>query len=1057
MLSALLNLVASMGAISVLAGVVSGIIFLVDTMLKWSSTQRTSLEPWAVDTAHTTLPVSATNGTATAVHHVSNGVGNGKLHHDVTDWIIPTSYPIRRVPLQTLDALLAPTRTPLSLVGDGESRFVMGEADDVLIPEAATEASGVRQLMERLVESLVSGGLDDVVLLPKDPHPQYGRIYRRHQPRLRSALTSLAYSLQMAMAQKPLAECETPGRAHAQLRAIILDLARDVAALDRHPGEQDGDGTAGLDGVLDAKEDFATRAYEDILATAIVNKVMERSTLRNNNNNKRNTNNNNNFVSSLEVRLGSVEDSPESGTSSYNGSWTGSSLLDHSVDGDLDSDPLSLMIEECIEEVTTITGTSSSSASSSSLDERSEGEELPRDVPLVRRRRRRRSARRRGSSSSASLPLPPSGPPSLIAGLSLLKQRVPFPELGVDIVDVDWSSGESELSDSAEAQRPVNGLDGGYDAEGRRASPPDGAEQDEDAVDEDRPASCLELVTPMQSWEDNWLFQSKRIRKPAAQYAHHPVPVPMLVPNPSEDFRALIGDVDAEETSDLSECSDDALEEVVLAGMKPKAESDQFSEDLSVSEAAGRPLLDGLAETCNLELLRRAAPALSTAPAPRAARTNRTANLEGPASSPDRLSPLIRSAATSPVSKGRQSPNDMVERWARDQDAEMTILYDTPTRREAPVKDVPVKEIPKKEVPAMHRAVPKQKLANDSRAQRAAAAAAAAAAGAEVEKSAVEATRVEPVSAVPKATAATLAERPDGAEEKPLQQLQVEGERQVNGRMSPPPEVLDNEDLFTPPRPGTIAEREHRKWLEATPLPNNPYSPENIERRLKQRASLTGQPLLPPALSPTPAVDSLPPPDDSSLHIALRVDPDPKKYGRDFYINSGSGLRRAHSSSVADRRIGHLETPIAPWSSAVRTNGDGGSEDSSPVPTPSVRELAKQFLSQPPEQPAPQPSRTKSTDASKVVIVGKNESPEAPVSADIVNKHDKKAVRQVHSLTARSMSREFREGLRHLAVGRPAAAPGAQPTSVPSSTPAGPEQHSDRPDPEGARQPAEAE
>ncbi|XP_052120955.1 uncharacterized protein LOC113216045 isoform X2 [Frankliniella occidentalis] len=937
-------------------------------------------------------------------------------------------------------------------VGDGESRFVMGEADDVLIPEAASEASGVRQLMERLVESLVSGGLDDVVLLPKDPHPQYGRIYRRHQPRLRSALTSLAYSLQMAMAQKPLAECETPGRAHAQLRAIILDLARDVAALDRHPGEQDGVGTAGLDGVLDAKEDFATRAYEDILATAIVNKVMERSTLRNNNNNKRNTNNNNNnFVSSLEVRLGSVEDSPESGTSSYNGSWTGSSLLDHSVDGDLDSDPLSLMIEECIEEVTTITGTSSSSASSSSLDERSEGEELPRDVPLVRRRRRRRSARRRGSSSSASLPLPPSGPPSLIAGLSLLKQRVPFPELGVDIVDVDWSSGESELSDSAEAQRPVNGLDGGYDAEGRRASPPDGAEQAEDAVDEDRPASCLELVTPMQSWEDNWLFQSKRIRKPAAQYAHHPVPVPMLVPNPSEDFRALIGDVDAEETSDLSECSDDALEEVVLAGMKPKAESDQFSEDLSVSEAAGRPLLDGLAETCNLELLRRAAPALSTAPAPRAARTNRTANLEGPASSPDRLSPLIRSAATSPVSKGRQSPNDMAERWARDQDAEMTILYDTPTRREAPAKDVPVKEIPKKEVPAMHRAVPKQKLAVDSRAQRSVAAVA------EVEKSAVEATRVEPVSAAPKATAATLAERPDGAEEKPLQHQQVEGERQVNGRMSPPPEVLDNEDLFTPPRPGTIAEREHRKWLEATPLPNNPYSPENIERRLKQRASLTGQPLLPPALSPTPAADSLPPPDDSSLHIALRVDPDPKKYGRDFYINSGSGLRRAHSTSVADRRIGHLETPIAPWSSAVRTNGDGGSEDSSPVPTPSVRELAKQFLSQPPEQPAPQPSRTKSTDASKVVIVGKNESPEAPVSADIVNKHDKKAVRQVHSLTARSMSREFREGLRHLAVGRPAAAPGAQPTSAPSSTPAGPEQHSDRPDPEGARQPAEAE
>jgi hypothetical protein len=41
----------------------------------------------------------------------------------------------------------------------------------------------------------------------------------------------------------------------------------------------------------------------------------------------------------------------------------------------------------------------------------------------------------------------------------------------------------------------------------------------------------------------------------------------MLVPNPSEDFRARIGDRDAEEVSDLSDCSDGALEDIVLAGM----------------------------------------------------------------------------------------------------------------------------------------------------------------------------------------------------------------------------------------------------------------------------------------------------------------------------------------------------------------------------------------------------------------------------------------------------------------------------------------------------------
>lgn len=37
----------------------------------------------------------------------------------------------------------------------------------------------------------------------------------------------------------------------------------------------------------------------------------------------------------------------------------------------------------------------------------------------------------------------------------------------------------------------------------------------------------------------------------------------MLVPNPSQDFRALIGGVDADDISDLSECSDSVLEEAM--------------------------------------------------------------------------------------------------------------------------------------------------------------------------------------------------------------------------------------------------------------------------------------------------------------------------------------------------------------------------------------------------------------------------------------------------------------------------------------------------------------
>lgn len=49
------------------------------------------------------------------------------------------------------------------------------------------------------------------------------------------------------------------------------------------------------------------------------------------------------------------------------------------------------------------------------------------------------------------------------------------------------------------------------------------------------------------SWEENWLFQKKRMNTGQS------VPVPMLIPNSNTEYRALIGDRDAEDTTDLSE------------------------------------------------------------------------------------------------------------------------------------------------------------------------------------------------------------------------------------------------------------------------------------------------------------------------------------------------------------------------------------------------------------------------------------------------------------------------------------------------------------------------
>jgi hypothetical protein len=52
------------------------------------------------------------------------------------------------------------------------------------------------------------------------------------------------------------------------------------------------------------------------------------------------------------------------------------------------------------------------------------------------------------------------------------------------------------------------------------------------------------------TWEDNWLFKKRKLKTENQSIA-------MLVPSPTEEIKALIGDKNADETSDLSENEDD--------------------------------------------------------------------------------------------------------------------------------------------------------------------------------------------------------------------------------------------------------------------------------------------------------------------------------------------------------------------------------------------------------------------------------------------------------------------------------------------------------------------
>nr|CAD7432841.1 unnamed protein product [Timema monikensis] len=301
------------------------------------------------------------------------------------------------------------------------------------------------------------------------------RMFSRYHSCLCETLARLGFALHMAITNKPLTEVESPSSVHAELKTLVNRIIRDAVTLPNFK-------------VIERKmsneerlsEDIDIKTYEDILATAILNKRLQallrqssaenwvlwsqvyrprylRCICRNGQLSHRHL-----PKSRLEIGVsesGSVEDCD--GISRGDGSWSESSH----------TEPISLTVEECIEEVTTY---------NSSEEEEAVG---PED-----------------HSGGSELDF-------YLSGLNFIQRhRVPFPELGMDIIDgAGYESNESGEDDEAEG----------------KVSP-----------------KPTDLYTPIESWEENWLFQKRRLKSNSG--ANQSVPVPMLVPNPSEDYRALI-------------------------------------------------------------------------------------------------------------------------------------------------------------------------------------------------------------------------------------------------------------------------------------------------------------------------------------------------------------------------------------------------------------------------------------------------------------------------------------------------------------------------------------
>ncbi|XP_054277206.1 uncharacterized protein LOC128996119 isoform X1 [Macrosteles quadrilineatus] len=784
--------------------------------------------------------------------------------------------------------------------------------------------SEVQEFMERLVEGIIGAGLDDVALYPLCDHPHYINFCEKYQNPLVQALRRLYANLKMALSDAVPKDAETACDLHAELKDLMKQMIQEART---HPPLSEDNGEASWcppSGT--SPESLGQRSYEDILATAILNKIFSKyqrdRPRRRQRLHEKTVDRNSNLLSTkltatMQEAVGRTdsqsEDSDSLANSGEENSWSESSH----------HEPLSVTIEECIEEVTT----------RYSSDEEEPKTELDR----------------------------------FLSSLQYIKrQRAPFPEFGKDVVDGGMSSEE--------------------------------AEDESDGGEEGRTTADSIAVNPVDSWEENWLFQRRKLKTNVGTC--QPVPVPMLVPHPTTDLRAMIGDVDADEMSDLSDCSDSVLEDLVDGPDDKKYFESQFEDEseeekpIEVKEKEREVFLKYISDDLNKLI----APQHHRGMSPDTGQREEQGydvepkNEETQSADTDRSSDEVKSA----VSVQSGSAGSPIE-------TESSKSYSVAEARNI---SVPLVQVDSGEGSLDMQQEGEYTVAYATLAQ--------------VRSSPTPTPTPQP-SPVPKprsvkSTSTNSEITEDNEEESSTTEVQA---KQVTGH----DEIQDNEtssllELSVPPKPGTIAEREHLKWEKAPPLANNPYSTENIARRQRQRMYLSRH-------SSSENSIEFPELTGSKEPSLLEIDSkhrrqDYNKYVRDYYVNVGEGVEvaktkvpprpastepRTPSHSCSQQQVSvkvEVEVavskncsvsgaPTVTQTSAHHVSAVVTPDDQSYISLPSVRQLAKQFST--PDDKIPIPT-------SPVPV---RKGPELRLHSPI---------RQVHSLTARNISREFRENLR---------------------------------------------
>ncbi|XP_050091534.1 uncharacterized protein LOC126575064 isoform X7 [Anopheles aquasalis] len=387
------------------------------------------------------------------------------------------------------------------------------------------------------------------------------------------------------------------------------------------------------------------------------------------------------------------------------------------------------------------------------------------------------------------------------------------------------------------------------------------------------------------TWEENWLFRKRQLKTTESSIA-------MLVPSPTEEVKALIGDKNADEISDLSEAgsdceagyeSDGKGQDSSPAGpskestseaisSSSKANDDSLDEQLppdslvSVNSLPGNEAL--LSEAKNSQLLGEQSPSQTPGTGAGGEGFSLMDDLIsiGPVMVASEKVETKNTALTNPFLDDPFEPNN------NDITDDVKLLQRTNEQATSDLRSSHLE-------PTVNGSCNRKEIPIDR---------------AQIESAA------EPSLVIMSNGGASTNGHHTATDEKQQQQQQQQQE------------PLDGEETLIP---GSIAEREHLKWRNAKPIANNPYSPDALQRRLSEKS----RPSSMIEIDRLVRKEAAPNGDDGMLRIG---DDDPsseprtdavsdrersakvcasseqKKIGREYYINDPERLRAGGGGCV---------------------------------------------------------------------------------------------------------------------------------------------------------------